>query len=98
MAHKRRLIVRKVDQEDTEELSQEMGWKDWLLRRYSRSWYWVGALFVDIMVFLQLRWSFDLDWSVALLVTLLLVAAEMYIFLRLWGRGAPLGDKDQGDQ
>lgn len=98
MAHKRRLIVERVEQEETSELPETMGWKDWFLRKYSPIWYWVGSLFVDIMVFFQLQRSFDLYWSVALLLTLLAVAVEMYIFLRIWGRGGPLGEKGEEDQ
>ncbi len=98
MAHKRRMIVKKEEEGDVEAAPEEMGWKEWLLRRYLRLWYWLGILFLDIMVFFQLQRSFDLDWRAALAVTLMVTIVGMYLFLKLWGRDAPLGEKDDRDQ
>ena len=54
MAHKRKLVMeRKAPEVEEEDQPQELGWKDWLLRRYARSWYWIGVMFIDVVIFLE---------------------------------------------
>jgi hypothetical protein len=98
MAHKRRITIgeREPVAED-EGRSQELGWKDWLLRRYARSWYWVGALFLDVILFFEAQWSFGLDLFGASALAALALLIELYIFIKIWGRNGPLGNRDDGE-
>ena len=95
MAYKRRLDVEHRDKPVEDQSSpKELSWKDWLLRRYARPWYWVGCLFLDIVIFFELQWAFPADVLVAIMMTVLAIIAEVYLFIRVWGRGGPLASTD----
>jgi hypothetical protein len=96
MAHKRELLIeQKEPVVEDEEHPQELGWKDWLLRRYARSWYWVGFLFLDLIIFFQAQWSLGLDLIGASVLTILVIMVELYIFIKIWGRNGPLGNREE---
>ena len=74
-----------------EEPSDEMGWRDWLLLRYARVWYWLVALFLDMIIFFELQRTLGLGVVVSATIVIFLVVVELYLFLRIWGKGGPLG-------
>ncbi len=97
MAKKRSIKVRKKrDKEDAEsELSDDEvpekyideGWKHWLQNTYAKAWYGVGCAFIDVIVSLEVsrQVSGSLSTSLPILVFVLLVVIELYIYHRLWG-------------
>jgi hypothetical protein len=99
MAHKRKLIIEReaADAPGEPAESRDLSWKDWLLRKYIRSWYWVGAVFLDIIIFFQAQWSFHLDLLVAALLAVVALVAELVIYLRIWGAKGPLGLPDEDE-
>lgn len=98
MAHKRKLVMeRKAPEVEEEDQPQELGWKDWLLRRYARSWYWIGVMFIDVVIFLETQWFLGLDLAGASALTALSLLVELYIFIKIWGRNGPLGNRDEDE-
>ena len=95
MAYKRRLVVEHRDEPvDDQSNPEELGWKDWLLRRYARPWYWVGCIFLDIVIFFELQWALHVDALVSFPLTVLVILIEAYLYIRVWGRGGPLAITD----
>jgi len=75
---------------------KELSWRDWALRRYARSWYWLGVIFLDIAILLEsLRQGVDVVVAGGVAAGALLI--EITLFLRIWGRNAPLGPKDDDE-
>jgi uncharacterized membrane protein YdcZ (DUF606 family) len=96
MATKRKLTVKvpPPDQEwDIDEqlkpalLRRDRGWRDWLLRDYLRYWYFMGCLFADVLIVMEVWRNIDigLSTSVPLIVLTALVIGEFLGYLSLWG-------------
>jgi hypothetical protein len=92
MAYKRRLVVERKAPEKEEDRYQELGWRGWLVRRYTRPWYWIGIMFLDMVIFFQAQWSLGIDLVGASTLTSLAILVELYIFIKIWGRNGPLGN------
>jgi hypothetical protein len=96
MATKRRFTVKvpPPEGEETDELSKpvllrrDRGWRDWLLRDYLRYWYFVGCLFADVLITLEVWQNIDTErsTSVPLIVLTVLALAEFLGYLSLWGK------------
>ncbi len=98
MAHKRKLVVeRKAPDAEEEDQPKELGWRDWLLRRYARSWYWIGVMFLDVVIFFQAQWSFGIDLVGASMLAALAILVELYIFIKIWGQNGPLGNREEDE-
>lgn len=91
MARKRKVVVEKTIPANVEEQSDDMGWKEWLILRYARAWYWLVALFIDIIIFFELQRTVGLEVVVSAMIAIILVVVELVLFLRIWGKGGPLG-------
>jgi hypothetical protein len=91
MAYKRKLVVEQKEPQ-AERSHQELGWKDWLLRCYASSWYLVGALFLDMIIFIEAQRTLRLDMLGAGALTATVIAIELYTFIKIWGRNGPLGN------
>ena len=91
MAHKRKVVVSKGAKAPPEEELDELGWKDWLVRRYARLWYWVLMLFIDVIFFLELQQSLGIDALLAGAATLTLGVVQLAVFAKIWGKGGRLG-------
>jgi hypothetical protein len=99
MAHKRKVVVDRVAEPipDLTDDPEELGWKDWLLHRYARLWYWVTMLFVDVIVFLEIQRSLDTNALVAGMAVVAVAMVQLFIYLRIWGRGGRLGNEYEED-
>jgi hypothetical protein len=95
MANKRRVVVEKktIAPAPREGEPRTMSWSDWLIRRYARYWYWVGMLFMDMAVFLEMQRSLGGHILVAMIAVVAVVAVQFAIYLRLWGSGALFGEQ-----
>ncbi|MDW5563708.1 MAG: hypothetical protein SA339_10820 [Methanomassiliicoccus sp.] len=95
MAYKRRIVV---DRPVTPEASEPegMSWRDWLLRRYARHWYLVGAAFLDMVIFLELVRE-GIDAMVGGAITIFAAVIQIAVYLSVWGRNGPLGDGTEED-
>lgn len=99
MAHKRRLEVEKKElRERLPEEPEGMRWREWLLRRYARYWYWLAMIFLDMVIFFELQRSLGTNALVAGMAAVGAAAVQVAIYFRLWGRGGPLGEKDSNDE
>ena len=94
MAKKRRLEVPRPPPAEEAEEDEGPGWKDWLIRDYARYWYWIGMGFLDLIIFFQAQWSFDLDWQGALFLAGVAAVAQLYLYIRLWGNDGLLNRDD----
>jgi hypothetical protein len=98
MAHKRRIVVERKET-PVEKEPEPLGWRDWLLRRYARYWYGVVMMFIDIVIFLELPRSMGTGYLVSGMATVGAGAVQLALYFRIWGRGAPLGEKlDENDR
>jgi hypothetical protein len=97
MAHKRRIeVAERVP--GPEEPVDEMGWKEWALKRYARAWYWVGCLFLDVVIFLEMQRALDTHVIVAGSASVAAAAVQFALYFRIWGRGGPLADDGPDDE
>lgn len=96
MAHKRRVEV-EARPPQPEEPSEEQGWKEWLLKRYARTWYWVGCLFLDTIIFLEMQRSLHTNALVAGMAAVAVAVVQLALYFRIWGRGGPLSDEEDHD-
>ncbi len=97
MAQKRRVEV-EAKAPQAEEEPEELGWKDWLLKKYARAWYWVGCLFLDVMIFLEMQRLLSTNALVAGMAAVAVAVLQLAIYFRIWGRGGPLADDDMDEQ
>ena len=88
MAQKRRV---EVDSRPPppDEAPKELGWKDWLLKRYAKVWFWIGCLFLDVVIFLEMQRVLSANVLVAGMATVAVAVVQLYVYLRIWGRAAP---------
>jgi len=92
MAKKRTLRVEKSDSEETEppeeDKARESTLKEWLRGTYSRYWYFVICLFVDISVALELGRAIDYPWSyfLPLIIVGSMILLEWRLYLRIWSK------------
>ena len=96
MAQKRRVEV-EAKPPPSEEVPEELGWRDWFLKRYARAWYWVGCLFLDVIIFLEMQRLLSTNALVAGMAAVAVGVVQLAIYFRIWGRGGLLADDDQGD-
>jgi hypothetical protein len=85
MAQKRvlRTTGRPPEQEDDEEET----WGEWAKGSYARAWYILLCIFIDAFVFLEVGTGDTfVSWGLGLIVLILIIMAEAYIFVKLWGR------------
>jgi len=59
-------------------------WKDWLLADYLRYWYSLGALALDVFLPLQIARWYHLHTAPWILALLLLLAALLYLEIRVY--------------
>lgn len=97
MAHKRRI---EVDEHvpEPEMPTREMSWKEWALKRYARAWYWVGCLFLDVIIFLEMQRALGTNALVAGMASVAAAAVQLVLYFRIWGRGGPLADDEPDDE
>lgn len=93
MAKKRRVEV-EAKAPPTEEEPKELDWRDWFLKRYARAWYWVGCLFLDVIIFLEMQRSLNTNALVAGMAAVAVAVVQLAIYFRIWGRGGVLADDD----
>ena len=105
MAVKRRIRVKPVEKEDQswEDDSpdtpfpsrKDRGWKDWLVRSWAKEWYFLGCLFADVMVGLELwrRLQGDLSVLLPIIVIFGLIIGEIFLYLKLWREEGRLARK-----
>jgi len=93
MAKKRTLLVEVPDPEEArtgeEEKARESTWEEWLKGTYSRYWYFIIFLFIDISIALELARAVGDPWSYFLpfIVVGAMVFLEWRLYLRIWGKG-----------
>jgi hypothetical protein len=97
MAHKRKLVVEKEQPQAPPE-EESLNWRDWLLRRYARYWYWLAMLFLDMVIFFELQRSLGANALVAGMAAVGAGAIQFAIYFRVWGRGSPLGDQGNNEK
>jgi hypothetical protein len=78
-----------------EEAPEELGWKDWLLKRYAKVWFWIGCLFLDAMIFLETQRTLSANMLMAVMATVAVAVVQLFVYLRIWGRGGPLSENDK---
>ena len=68
--------------------TKDGGWMAWLEGTYLKYWYVVGCFFIDTLFALELSKAYDGSpvSAVLLLALLLLMAAEVYVYVRIWRR------------
>jgi len=86
MAQKRRIEVERppAPPAPPAEEDQDIGWGQWFRQVYAKYWYVLLCLFGTSMFFLTVRGTIP-DLATALL-TAALVAAEIFVYWRLWGQ------------
>lgn len=93
MAKKRLLRVEDSDPEEIEpqeedEAARESTWKEWLRGTYSRYWYYLICIFVDVSVALELGRAVGYPWSyfLPMIIVGLMLLFEWRLYLRIWGK------------
>ena len=92
MAKKRLLRVDASDSEEErtpeEEPPREKTWEEWLRGTYSKYWYFVICLFIDVIVAIEIGKAVENPWSyfLPLIVVGLMVLLQWQLYLRIWGR------------
>ncbi|HEY3419660.1 MAG TPA: hypothetical protein VGK23_03825 [Methanomassiliicoccales archaeon] len=97
MAVKRRIKVRPEEKEEgswEDDLPdapfpsrKDRDWKDWLVSSWAREWYFLGCLFADVMVGLEIwrRLQGDLSVVLPIIVIFGLIIGEIFLYVKLWG-------------
>jgi hypothetical protein len=99
MAYKRRVEVEAKPPQVEEEVELEpLGWKDWLLKKYARAWYWVGCLFLDVIIFLEMQRLLNTNALVAGMAAVAGAVVQLALYFRIWGRGGPLADDEMDER
>lgn len=98
MAQKRRVEVEARPPPPPEEVPEEMNWRDWFLKRYARAWYWVGCMFLDVIIFLELQRVLRADTLVAGMAAVAVAVVQLALYFRIWGRGGPLADNSDQEE
>ncbi|MBI0584038.1 MAG: hypothetical protein ISF22_07405 [Methanomassiliicoccus sp.] len=96
MAQKRKVEVESKAPE-AEPPPEDLGWRDWLLKKYARSWYWLACLFLDVFIFLEMRRVLHTNALVAAMAAVAVAVLQFAIYFRIWGRGGLLADDSDGD-
>ena len=92
MAKKRKLHVENSNSEETEpqeeDQARESTLKEWLRGTYSRYWYFVICLFVDISVALELGRAIGYPWSyfLPLIIVGSMILLEWRLYLKIWSK------------
>jgi NADH:ubiquinone oxidoreductase subunit 3 (subunit A) len=71
----------------------EETWKQWFMEYYIRYWYWLFFIFLDIMTLLWL-WSYPQYQVLAVVAFVVMLAAEYFAYMKLWGPGGRYGPED----
>jgi hypothetical protein len=102
MAHKRKITVKvpsQVEQEDHQELydqneipvrnRKDLGWRHWVTHEYARYWYFLGAMFLDLVLLLEAytRHWVGLPLTILVIALIGLVLIEVWGYFHLWGKG-----------
>ena len=99
MAYKRHLKFDRPAEAAEPEVGEESTGQ-WVRSTLLKYWFVAGAVFLDVMVPLEVQWAGGggLFTSLALVVLLALVVAEAYLYTRLWGREGIFNfDEDEED-
>jgi hypothetical protein len=66
--------------------AKDVGWVVWLKGTYLKYWYAVGCFFIDTLLALELPKAHygSAISAVLLLVFLLLIAAQVYVYMQIW--------------
>ena len=100
MASKRRLVVKRSDDEaeeithrDDRDIMIEGTWKEWFQKVFLKYCYVVGVLFLVCFVPLEIlrQLNGDIGSVVAFLAVLLIVPSGILGYLKLWGDGGIWG-------
>jgi hypothetical protein len=93
MAKKRMLRVKVSDSEEMapqeeDEAVRESTWKEWIRGTYSRYWYFVICIFVDVSLALELGRAVIYPWSyfLPLIIGGAMILTEWRLYLKIWGR------------
>ncbi|NYT12095.1 MAG: hypothetical protein GKC03_06015 [Methanomassiliicoccales archaeon] len=92
MARKRQIKVERVSatepsDEDIPKKFRDEGWNKWFKESYAKWWYGLLCMIVDLFLALEVSRYLSGSWIyfVPLIVVLILVMLEIYLFHRLWG-------------
>ncbi|MEI6796915.1 MAG: hypothetical protein WCK39_08615 [Methanomassiliicoccales archaeon] len=96
MASKRRIVI---NQKEEPQLPEGETWKQWFLRRYVRYWYWIGCIFLNVMMALTL-WGAESLKSLAIIAIAFLFLVQYYVHTLLWGKKGRFAvpEKEDSDQ
>jgi len=92
MARKRQIKVERVSatepsEEEIPKKYRDESWGDWFKGSYAKWWYVLLCVIIDIFLALEISRYLSGSWAyfVPIIVVLILVMLEIYLFHHLWG-------------